>query len=288
MNVDDVQSRQIGSLTDGSYGHKQQWTLNIRWRGASIQPSKQRNKGKPENNHLQLKGSMEERRMYRFRCDFWSCLETTEMRHADSSYVKNSPCIFSGEARLQTHSWKSTSPPPSNGGNSVETHKQCFCSEGWKSYIVLIQTEWEWEEGIFVQFCPYFFYLLDKNTWPFLTQKESVDSEQLEKSQQNWYICPPSKEPLNNMQCPKTCQQMLPVETSRFPWELARFFTSSLNSSPPAFPRAEPKIQEKREKSVTAHIWNNLKVATNPHWALSQRNKALSWQKSGPGSSKTD
>ena len=38
-----------------------------------------------------LKGSVKERHMYRFRCDFSSCLESTEIRHADSSYVKICP-----------------------------------------------------------------------------------------------------------------------------------------------------------------------------------------------------
>ena len=42
----------------------------------------------------QLKGSVKERRMYLFRCDFSSCSESAEIWHADSFCVKKCPCLF--------------------------------------------------------------------------------------------------------------------------------------------------------------------------------------------------
>ena len=81
-------------------------------------------------------------------------------------------------------------PPPPPPLQWLKTHTQCFTSQGSKSYIV-----WRWTErggrGGFHTILSIFFCLLEKKTQGhFLTQKESacqisVDSEQLEKLQQN-------------------------------------------------------------------------------------------------------
>ena len=54
--------------------------------------------------------------------------------------------------------------PPSNGGNSMKTHAQCFSSQGSKSYIVWRQTEREGGGGVVVfnAILSVFFCLLDK------------------------------------------------------------------------------------------------------------------------------
>ena len=58
----------------------------------------------------QVKGSMQGKHMYRLHCDFASCSESTEIRHANSFYVKNCPGpYFFPQARrqgdkFQTHS----------------------------------------------------------------------------------------------------------------------------------------------------------------------------------------
>ena len=44
--------------------------------------------------HKWLKGSVKERGMYLFRCDFSSCSESTEIWHAYSFCVKKGPCFF--------------------------------------------------------------------------------------------------------------------------------------------------------------------------------------------------
>ena len=64
-----------------------------------------------------LKGSMQAGPMWLFRSDFPSCSESAEIWHADSFFLwKNGRAFFStsGETRLQTRSWKSTPPPPTN------------------------------------------------------------------------------------------------------------------------------------------------------------------------------
>ena len=43
---------------------------------------------------FKLKGSVEEGRKYLFRCDFFSCSESTEIWHASSFAVKKCPCFF--------------------------------------------------------------------------------------------------------------------------------------------------------------------------------------------------
>ena len=145
---------------------------------------------------------MEERRMYLFRYDFSSCSESTEIRHADSSYVKSCTHTYFLKSRKQGFKHTDESPPPSplslspsNCGNA-----QCFSSQGSKSYVV--------REGGGGRFMPNFVHIClpawknQQHRDIFLTQKELaclIYSEQLENSQQNRYICLSSIEPFN---CP--------------------------------------------------------------------------------------
>ena len=138
----------------------------------------------------QLEGSVKERRMYLFHCDFSSCLESTENWYADSFCVKKRP-LFIPQAGKQgfKHVLESPPPLPPSPSNSVKHTRTVF----WLSRIEILRClETGRERGGFS--CNFV------HTWlpsrrknhrdSFLTQKESacqisVDSEQLEKSQQN-------------------------------------------------------------------------------------------------------
>ena len=64
-------------------------------------------------------GSVQERHMYRFRCDFSSCSESTEICHANSFLVKNVPVSSSRQKNMDKPRWKSPPPPVSPSPNDV-------------------------------------------------------------------------------------------------------------------------------------------------------------------------
>ena len=101
--------------------------------------------------------------MWLFRSDLPCSSESAEIWHADSFSVKKCPCNFfstSGEIRLQTHSWKSTPPPPTN---SVKDTRTVF----WLSSIEILRCLETDEERRGVEFDAIsfvFFCILEKKT----------------------------------------------------------------------------------------------------------------------------
>ena len=154
-----------------------------------------------------LKGSVEGRRKYLFRCDFSSCSESAEIWHADSFCVKKCSCgFFSRQKNINQITRKSPLPlcPSPNivGFRSLRTKTPCMCvfyTIGWGEgggggggrRGVL-----DFQECVWSLVSP----LVEKKHGHFLTQKESAcqisaNSEQLEKSQRNRYLPLPSTQP---------------------------------------------------------------------------------------------
>ena len=135
-----------------------------------------------------MKGSIEERRMYLFRCNFSSCSESAEIWHADSFYVKKCPCVFfhkrenkASNTFLKVHP-PPPSPPPSPSplpppppplpSNSVKHTLTVF----WLSGIEILRcldTDRGTGVGGGERFCTYFFAFLKKGTF-FNTKRVSM------------------------------------------------------------------------------------------------------------------
>ena len=139
-----------------------------------------------------MKGSVEGRCMYLFRCNFSCCSESTEIRHANSFCVEKCPCIFSSRQKnTDKIAWKSHPPPPpptlSLGPSPNNVGFPSLRTE--TLYMGVIPTIGGRGELSWTCLKPCF-PACGKKPRHLLTQKQSawlisVDSEQLEKSQWN-------------------------------------------------------------------------------------------------------
>ena len=211
-----------------------------------------------------MKGSVKERRMYLFWFDFSSCSESAEIWHSDSLCQKMSLCFFSRKQKnMDQITWKS--PPPhwpleGVGGGGEGRRGWTFKSEFEASFPRL------WKKK--------------PMQGHFLTQKESAcqsssDSEQLEKSNHNRYICLPLTEPFNCI--PWGSWEAIPYPCSNTtPYRKNAVFPPSPPPPPPPPPRTH-----------THNIWEYL-FQCHGFWdpfhdvrktRLNNDSKALWWSK---------
>ena len=144
---------------------------------------------------IQLKGSVKQRRTvpYPFHFDFSSCSESTEIWHAYSFCVKNVPVFSFSRRQKKMDQIARKSPPPLcpspniAGFRSLRTKTLCMCV----FYAIGVGGGGGGAEGGWT------FKNVFEASFPRLWKKHghkesachiSVDSEQLEKSQQNRYI----------------------------------------------------------------------------------------------------
>ena len=113
-----------------------------------------------------LKGSVEERHVNQFRCDFSSSSECTEIWHANSFCVTKCPCFFP-QVRKKGFKHAFESPPPPLQWRETHVHSVLVLKD--RNPTLFGDGERERRGGgggvggwVFAQFCLYFSALLKK------------------------------------------------------------------------------------------------------------------------------